>query len=575
MSNDHPPEDDGLFPPLPEVLERVRETLPPETDPYAMLIESQCGTTDDSQPVEQYDGSLGVSTAFVNAHEQPVGQLQWNDNLAEIYNNPGNVAGVRWCTGALISDNLFLCAGHCFDQTGGGWTRPMIDGTNDVIPSSEIATNMHINFNYQVDPNGNLQDETQVAVVELLEYRLGGLDFAIVRLAGTPSQEFGIGEIAPRDANEGDMLAIIGHPAGVPKRIEAGSLTTLSGDRIFYDDIDTLGGNSGSAMWQSPSGRIVGVHTNGGCTTGGSGANSGMRIGRLLDESPTLQGIIASSIPPTLEGTYTIQQKSNNRYVDAHEHSGEDFRLVTRSAQNNDTQRWVLTPVGGLYTIQQKSNNRYVDAHEHSGEDFRLVTRTAQNNDTQRWVLLPTLGFLSTYTIQQLSSGRYMDAWEASSNDFSVVTRTAQSNDTQRWILSLLEDETYTLQQQKNGRFVDAHEVSSQDFRLVTRTEQDNDTQRWVLHPVGRVYTIQQLSSGRFVDAHEHAGQDFRLVTRTAQHNDTQLWVAIFLGNDTYTLQQLSSGRFVDAHEHSGQDFRLVTRSEQNNETQRWVIHPA
>jgi hypothetical protein len=35
----------------------------------------------------------------------------------------------------------------------------------------------------------------------------------------------------------------------------------------------------------------------------------------------------------------------------------------------------------GAYTIQQMSNGRFVDAHEHT------VTRTAQNNDTQRWLI--------------------------------------------------------------------------------------------------------------------------------------------------------------------------------------------
>jgi subtilisin family serine protease len=104
----------------------------------------------------------------------------------------------------------------------------------------------------------------------------------------------------------------------------------------------------------------------------------------------------ASEGPAVPSGTYTIQQLSNGRSVDAHEHAGEDFRLVTRTAQNNDTQRWVLTPLGLVCTPQQKSNGRFVDAHEHAGEDFRLVTRTAQNNDTQHWIirrvgLLPAL----------------------------------------------------------------------------------------------------------------------------------------------------------------------------------------
>ena len=63
-------------------------------------------------------------------------------------------------------------------------------------------------------------------------------------------------------------------------------------------------------------------------------------------------------------GTYTIRQKSNGRFLDAHEIADQDFRLVTRPAQNNDTQRWQLAPVGAVYVIRQKSNGRFLDAHE-------------------------------------------------------------------------------------------------------------------------------------------------------------------------------------------------------------------
>jgi Trypsin len=111
-----------LFPPLSTAVEAIVRRLPENAgidDIYRAILESQCGATDDSQPVEQYDGTLGVTTAFVNAHQAPVGQLQWNDNLAAIYTNPGNVSGVRWCTGALVANDLFLTAGHCFDQLNG------------------------------------------------------------------------------------------------------------------------------------------------------------------------------------------------------------------------------------------------------------------------------------------------------------------------------------------------------------------------------------------------------------------------------------------------------------------------
>jgi V8-like Glu-specific endopeptidase len=87
------------------------------------------------------------------------------------------------------------------------------------------------------------------------------------------------------DPQQNDMICIIGHPAGVPKRIEAGAMTGLVNDQIRYNDIDMLGGNSGSAIWHSPAGTIVEVHTNGGCVTaspGSTGFNFGVRIGHLL-----------------------------------------------------------------------------------------------------------------------------------------------------------------------------------------------------------------------------------------------------------------------------------------------------
>jgi hypothetical protein len=54
--------------------------------------------------------------------------------------------------------------------------------------------------------------------------------------------------------------------------------------------------------------------------------------------------------------------------------------------------RQVFQPfaLNGVFTIQQKSNGRFLDAHEISEKDFAVVTRNQQNNDTQRWVILPS-----------------------------------------------------------------------------------------------------------------------------------------------------------------------------------------
>lgn len=273
-----------------------------------------------------------------------------------------------------------------------------------------------------------------------------------------------------------------------------------------------------------------------------------------------------------LQGEYTIQQKSNNRFLDAHESSGRDFEVVTRTSQNNNTQRWELTPIGRVYTIQQASSGRFLDAHESSSNDFSAVTRTAQNNDTQLWIVTHQDDTLGRYTIQQLSNGRFLDAHVVSGQDFSVVTRAAQNNDTQNWSLLPLGNNRFHVQQVSNRRFLDAHETSTNDFSAVTRPEQNNATQEWIFVPKGAVYTIQQKSSLRFMDAHETATRDWSVVTRGPQNNATQRWVIMPYNGTSFTIQQASNGRYLDAHEHSGQDFGCVTRSRQNNNTQRWII---
>jgi hypothetical protein len=126
---------------------------------------------------------------------------------------------------------LFLTAGHAFDQGAGGYDIPKVNGTNDKIPPEEIAKSMHVNFNYQYDPDGNLRQEKNYGILDLLEYRNKNLDYAIVKLDGEPGKTFGYTPISSIDPSVEDMLCIIGHPEGFPKRLATGSVTAVHDGR--------------------------------------------------------------------------------------------------------------------------------------------------------------------------------------------------------------------------------------------------------------------------------------------------------------------------------------------------------
>jgi hypothetical protein len=261
-----------------------------------LALETICGNRDDTQDVEKYDGSLGVTREFVDTHEPRIGQLQWLEDLHDRFSGPGdsagNVAGVRWGSGGLIESDLFITAGHCFDQRGGGWERPRRGGK--LIESDEIATLMRVNFNYQVNgQTDQVRPGEAFPVEELLEFRHANLDFAIARVernaAGRlPGEIYGTLAIVAEDLiTEEAMLCLIQHPNGRPKRIEAGPMRHNISGEIAYDSLDTQGGSSGSPIL-SDSGELVGVHTNGGCAAF-SGFNFGVAIGAIRDASSIVE----------------------------------------------------------------------------------------------------------------------------------------------------------------------------------------------------------------------------------------------------------------------------------------------
>ena len=260
-------------------------------------LQSLCGPTRRLADVELYDGSFGLPTAFVNRHRLAVGLLRWRTDLSERYREQrGNVAGRGWCTGTLIADDLFLTAGHCLDSADTPSFQLPREKGGIALEPAVLAREFTVEFRFE---NPALADAARYGnsaeVVRLEEYSRANPDYAILRLKGNPGFNNGVARISSSDSQPGLPIALLQHPRAEPMKVGAGLVAGLVGSKISYDTIDTLDGSSGAGILDVSTGKLVGIHTNGGCTKRGDGENFGVTIGALGAVSDILYSFVDRS----------------------------------------------------------------------------------------------------------------------------------------------------------------------------------------------------------------------------------------------------------------------------------------
>lgn len=155
-----------------------------------------------------------------------------------------------FCSGSLIGTNLMLTAGHC-------------------ITSSKDCQSTKFVFGYGVAKKGLYPSEVPTSDVvgcKNIIYRIQegkGADFAIIELDRNVTNHAPLKLAARTVDNElakGDRLLMIGHPAGLPTKIEdGGKVRDSSTPGFFMANTDSYGGNSGSAVFNLKTGEIEGV----------------------------------------------------------------------------------------------------------------------------------------------------------------------------------------------------------------------------------------------------------------------------------------------------------------------------
>lgn len=177
-----------------------------------------------------------------------------------------------FCSGFLVAPDLIVTAGHC-------------------VRTEQACQNTRFVFGFRLDtPQSRPRSvpAEQVFACKQLIHSVAdsaGEDFAVVRIDRPVSH---VAPLEYRTAGKiavGESLTVAGHPAGLPLKVAGGASVRALMSQYLIANLDTYGGNSGSAVFNSVTGKVEGILVRGemdytyanGCRTSNKCADGGCR----------------------------------------------------------------------------------------------------------------------------------------------------------------------------------------------------------------------------------------------------------------------------------------------------------
>lgn len=211
-----------------------------------------------------------------------------------------------FCSGALVGEDLLITAGHC-------------------IRTAEDCAETKFVFGYAITEEGvyptTAAAENVVGCKDIVarKQEAAGADYALVRLDRKIRNHAPLKINRVNDLKAGDKVGVIGHPSGLPVKIAFGESEVRTVDRpgFFMANLDTYGGNSGSAVFNSATGLVEGILVRGendfvyknGCRVSNVCSSTGCRgedvtkIGELAGLIPDKSGPPPRDPPKTPPGS--------------------------------------------------------------------------------------------------------------------------------------------------------------------------------------------------------------------------------------------------------------------------------
>lgn len=151
------------------------------------------------------------------------------------------------CSGFLVGSDLLLTAGHCIETMSDCYNNSWVF---DYSNSTGERAKFEINKN-------DIYKCTKI-ISRSLDSRTNN-DFALIQLDHA-SDRAPLNYRKKGKVSDSARLVVIGHPSGLPTKISDDANVRKNKDKYFFQsNLDTFGGNSGSAVFDTVSGVVEGI----------------------------------------------------------------------------------------------------------------------------------------------------------------------------------------------------------------------------------------------------------------------------------------------------------------------------
>lgn len=151
------------------------------------------------------------------------------------------------CSGFLVAPNVLVTAGHC-------------------IKTQYDCSNNKWVFDYKVDHSEqgsiNVPSSSVYSCKKIIARSLDQTtkdDWAVIELNREVKDRKPLTFRRTGKIRKGTSIAVIGHPTGLPTKIADGAKVRSHAAKFFVANLDTYGGNSGSAVFNLKTGEVEGI----------------------------------------------------------------------------------------------------------------------------------------------------------------------------------------------------------------------------------------------------------------------------------------------------------------------------